>query len=416
MKINSPNRWQDVACPKIKKRFPDLVFKVAGKYIGKPKRMKALPRASSGNAKVYLIDKPFLVLKKSKSHKSRIVKMERARKICRENHYTHLIIPDARISDPFIVERRLPIIYQNTKEQIGCYIEHKELFTEAIEQFTKFLCQTELEDITWGMEPYQELSNSPIGRYDNVALYIIQGKGKLGLIDLEGFRPIRPDFKTSEQEVKWYFEQCRKAICLFPYHFDVIITAFKEFYPNIECYLQGLEKAKSDTIDFFQIVYENHVEFIKNKNITLENPSEPVVINVDKREELKRIIGSLVLQKGNDYEFLGKEPDKVISLFQEAFPEILGLVTELLSKEIQEKVNQQTVESLIKLVSCRTVRFNSRDLLDKVVHLLKTEYGNSYEKRDFARFIIDHIFKQLVQGQEIAHYEPYFGSDICVFC
>lgn len=125
MKINSSNVLQNAAHTKVKKRFPDLVCKAARKYIEKPKKMKALSRASYGNAKVYFIDKPFLVLKKSESHRSRIIKMERARKICKGNQYTHLTIPDARIRDPFIVERRLPIIYQNTKEQIGCYIEHK---------------------------------------------------------------------------------------------------------------------------------------------------------------------------------------------------------------------------------------------------------------------------------------------------
>ena len=218
----------------------------------------------------------------------------------KKNHYTYLTIPQARRLKSFIVENRLPIIYQNTKEQIGCYIEHKELFTVAIEQFTKFLCQTELEDITWGTDPYQELSNSPIGRYDNVALYIEKDQGKLGLIDLEEFRPVRPHFESSEQEGKWYFEQGRKAICLFPYHFEVIITALKEFYPNIEIYLQGLEKVENDTIDFFQIVYENHVKFVEKKNITLDNPSEPVIVSADRKEGLKRIIIALVLQEGND--------------------------------------------------------------------------------------------------------------------
>lgn len=263
------------------------------------------------------------------------------------------------------------------------------------------------------MDPYQDLSNSPIGRYDNIALYIEKDQGKLGLIDLERFHPVCPHFESLEKEGEWYFEQCRKAICLFPYHFEEIITSVKEFYPNIETYLQGLEKAKENTIDFFQIIYENHVKFVKNKNIALENPSEPIVVSADRKEELKRIIGSLALKEKNDPKsnrFLGKQPNRIISLFQEAFPEILNLVT---SEKIQKKVGQQTVESLIKLVSCRTVRFNDQDLLDKIVDLLKTE--SAWDPYDFA-FIVDHIFKQLVEGQEIAHYEPHFGSDICIFC
>lgn len=236
------------------------------------------------------------------------------------------------------------LLSSKIQEQIGCCIEHKELFTEAIQQFTKFLCQTELEDITWGMDPYQDLSNSPIGRYDNIALYIEKDQGKLELIDLERFHPVHsvlPRFESSEEEGKWYFEQCRKAICLFSCHFEEIITSIKEFYPNIETYLQGLEKAKENTIDFFQIIYQNHVKFVKNKNITLENPSEPIVVSVDRKEELKRIIGSLALQEKNDPKsnrFLGKEPNRIISLFQEAFPEILNLVTEFLSEKIQKKV------------------------------------------------------------------------------
>ena len=401
MKVHSSNALQDVERPKMKKRFPDLVFKVARKYIENPKRIETLPRAPCGNAKVYLIDKPFLVLKKSKSHKNRIIKMERARVICRKNHYTHLIIPDARIAEPFIVERRLPIIYQNTKEQIGCYIEHRELFTKAVEQFTKFLCHTELEDIIWGMNPYQNLSNSPIGRYDNIALYTEENQGKLGLVDLERFRPTPPNFESLEREREWYLEQGKKAICLFPYHFEVIITVLKDSYPDMGIYLRELEEVKEDTINFFQSIYESHVQFVKRKNITLENPSEPIVVSVDRREELKRIMGSFVL------------PDK-ISLFQEVFPGILDLVTRFLSEKIERKVHRRAVKSLIELVSCRTLHFKDQDLLNKVVSLLKIE--STWGHYNFAYFIVDHIFKQLVEGQEIAYYEPHFGFNTCVFC
>lgn len=423
MKVNLSSRLQNVAHTKVKKRFSELVSKVVRDYIGKPEKIKNLPRAPYGSAKVYFIDKPFLVLKKSKSHRNRIIKMQKARKICRENYYTHLIIPNACNRESFIVESRLPIIYQNTKEQIGCYIEHKELFTEAIEQFTKFLCQTQLEDITWGaMDPYQALSNSPIGRYDNISLYITKGKGKLGLIDLEEFYSVRPDFESSQQEGEWYFKQCRKAICLFPYHFEVIIASVKEFYSNIEIYLQGLEKVEHDTIDFFQRIYENHLKFIKNNNISLKNPSKPVIVSTNRKEEIKKIIVSLVLQEQNDplsknQGFLGEESDKVISSFQESFSEILDLITGLLSKEIQKKTHQQTIESFIKLVSHRTVRLNNQDLHNKIMNLLKVKSGwDSYKKRDFVYFIINYIFKHLVEGEEIAYYEPYFGFDICVFC
>ena len=109
-------------------------------------------------------------------------------------------------------------------------------------------------------------------------------------------------------------------------------------------------------IDFFQRIYENHLKFIKNNNISLKNPSKPVIVSANRKEEIKKIIVSLVLQEQNDplsknQGFLGEESGKVISSFQESFSEILDLITGLLSKEIQKKTHQQTTESFINSFS-----------------------------------------------------------------
>ena len=122
-----------------------------------------------------------IVLKQSGSpeNRKRFNKMKQAREICDESNYPHLVIPTARIHGNFIIESRLPIMKDhNMKVQIGFYLDNVEKFTEAVEEFTGFLCQARLYDITGGTnDAYSTLSAVPIGRYDNVAMYLEKGVG-----------------------------------------------------------------------------------------------------------------------------------------------------------------------------------------------------------------------------------------------
>ncbi|MFI5344336.1 MAG: hypothetical protein ACHQUC_08970, partial [Chlamydiales bacterium] len=149
---------------------------------------------------------------------SRLISMEQAHEICERNGYKDLIIPQARGYGEFLVERKLPF-EQNSYTHIKLYAENHDKFDNAVTEFTGFLCQSFLCDI---------IDERGLGRYDNVPLYIEDGQGKIGLIDLEQFYP-----NVGEVE-DWLFLRCRDAVRLFPYHLDKIIEVAKKIDPSIE--------------------------------------------------------------------------------------------------------------------------------------------------------------------------------------
>jgi len=160
-------------------------------YIEDRSKLSGLPIASRGKTPVYLPKELPIVPKLTGSQHSqiRLAQMREGRKLCDKNRYKHLDIPAASVRGDFIIERRLPLLAQHTKEHIGLYIENSERFSPAIREFVGFLCQADLSDITGARsDPYNMLSEAPIGRYDNVALYLNNEQGYIGLIDLETFQ------------------------------------------------------------------------------------------------------------------------------------------------------------------------------------------------------------------------------------
>lgn len=101
-----------------------------------------------------------------------------------------------------------------------------------------------------------------MGRYDNVPMYLENGIGKLGLIDLEVFYP--------EHLSEDCFRSCQEAIRLFPHHLETIIHAAKKFDSNIEKSRKELEEERDCVLEYFNKVYQVHLDFIKEKKLTLQ--------------------------------------------------------------------------------------------------------------------------------------------------
>lgn len=118
-------------------------------------------------------------------------KLEEAYKLIEENGYQHLTVARASFYRDYTIQSLLPITEETNRLRLGRYIENEELFTDAIREFTGFICQAKLDDLT-GFQlvlgRYQELP-----RFDNAVPYIedIRGvkKGKIALADLDDFVP-----------------------------------------------------------------------------------------------------------------------------------------------------------------------------------------------------------------------------------
>lgn len=392
--------------------------------------LKNVPRAPRGNTPVYLPKELPIVLKISGSPKSqeRFDQMREARDICEENEYKHLVIPKARVYGGFIIESRLPITMNGTKEQIGFYIENRKRFTDAVIEFTGLLCQSRLSDITGQCrDPYGTLSETPVGRYDNVALYLEEDQGKIGLIDLEQFSPGCS---------KYCFSKCRDAVHLFPYHLEDIMIAAKKFDSNIEDYRKDLEKERDEALKRFKIAYEDHLDFVIKKGITLENPIAFEKLGSIRLEELKEVIKTKLI-KENDYIWfkgcLGEKPAETLICFNEkAFPKILDAVYKLINDllEFNLKAHESPISSNPQLLSVRTLSFNSinfhihNKVYDEFIDTVSKSIGmlifeNQYSISDFSNIMFEVIIEEL-EGKEIAYYNPYFGygcyATKCIFC
>jgi hypothetical protein len=399
--------------------------------IDEPKKFENLPRAASGRTPVYLLNDLSIVIKQSGSPKNniRFDKMRQAREICDASNYSHLVIPRARIYRDCIMEKRLPISENHdTKMQIGFYLDHVEKFTEAVKEFTGFLCQAKLNDITGGTnDAYSTLSEVPIGRYDNVAMYLKEGIGKLGLIDLEEFDP------KSESQRREGFSACIQAIRLFPHHLEAIIGVAKNFDPNIENYRKQLETERDEVLEYFKKAYQNHLDFVQQKNINFTDPTKFDQISEDRKNKIIKVIEDEILKQNQNHQFkncLGETPDTTIKVLNETgvFPKILEItlefITNFLKTNLQEHGGPEAISSYSKLISVRTLEFDSSSFnkLKKSIakNLSQLKFKIKNKDRQFASTIITAIFKELAEGKEIAYYNPSFGVGTsavhCIFC
>lgn len=397
----------------LKKRQPILEtdLKKAKFYIDNPSILKELPRASSGKTPVYLPPFP-LVLKASgySENEYRLNKMKQAYEICKKNGYENLIIPKAKTYENFIIETRLPIKAHTEKEQICQYIENRDQFTLAIQEFVGFLFQSSFYDLTYNYRSfYNDLSKAPIGRYDNVPLYFEKNQGKIGLIDLEKFST---GYYIAEKEKS--LVRCKDAIYLFPYHFKEIMDVARKFDSNIDNYYKELSKDRDEALKRFKIVYEDHLKFIQSKGISFDNPSKFFQIETTRQQEIKEIVKSNLSKKCRRM-----DP----SCIDDIFFDILNRVTSLLSDKLSDKCNTYqeangAISSLWQLLSVRTLMIhNPCNLSNEVFLKLKnTDKIDEFDRYGVAMEIINEIFKELVNGKEICYYDGDFTRGLLIFC
>ena len=399
-------------------------------YIDDPLGLDGQPRATAGITPVYLPKGSPIVLKKSgfSGAQSRLEKMGLAQEICIKNRYRHLVIPSACTYKDFIVEGRLPLGSCDPLMQIGLYVENRDRFTKAAEEFTGFLYQSSLDDVTMGPQyccMYNFLSESPMMRYDNLPLYVEHGEGKIGLIDLEKSHPLQKGERGS------IFPRCINAIRLFPYQYNEILRVAKKFDPNVEKHCGLLQWERDEALKRVQILYEDHLSFIQAKGIGYENPGKSVEITAERRNE----IGTKIFQRFLNFykdchcakDIVSKDPEKASRDFQDSFPKILEMICVFMQKILQKKSVsfQKPISTTIQLLGCRTVSLFDpigdepcwREFLDQMHYEpIVQELVVKACEDNFCVWIADQIFEELALGKEICYYycdhKPELGPTV----
>lgn len=393
-----------------------------------PYNLRDTPRASCGKTPVFLPKDSPIVLKLSGSptNQKRFEQMKHAREICEQSGYEHLVIPRAHIYRNFIIESKLPLHAHSTKGQIGLYIENRKRFTPAVKEFVGFLCQSTFNDITGNRDPYGILCNTPVGRYDNIPLYIEEDQGKIGLIDLEQFHP-----GCDKSSKDWCFFKCRDAVHLFPLHLKEILSEAKKFDPKIKKYQRKLKEEQKEALKRFKII-EDHLNFINKKGITAQNPLKFEKLGLEKIEELKSNVERKLRkehEKGWYFKgFLGEDPNVALTNFNEkTFPHLLEATYILINDNLEsnkKKFEKATITSKAELISLRTFEFKMDYKfalsLNQHLSMFNLDHDKGEEIVHFTHILLDITLKEMEKASVIAYYNPNFGyggyAKRCVFC
>lgn len=399
----------------------DLLEK-AKLYIKNLKSLKKFP-LGSGKKIIYLIPESSLIIKSIidsiKAKELILDQKNEAIELCEKSNYSHLVIPQARLCGSYIVETQLPYENPDLKQKMGFYVENQEKLTPAVKEFVNLLCQSNLSDIIGDIKgTYKNFSPSiPLPRYDHFFPYIDKEVGKIGLVDLKGFSSLFVKDKD------WCLNRCKKAVNLFPLHYDEIIAEAKKFDPNIENSNPELMEIKNLALNTFKAIYFDHLDYIQKKEVTFENPYQPFKLEPSREEHVRYAAISLLQKENNETSFkncLGKnekDVENTLSSFTQAFPKILDSINKFLiiSLDMNKKGNQTPISSYNQLAAVRSLNFTQTnyfylDLLLKISAQLKMESfeGDEKSKVSLVSLIVKKILTEM-SGNEIAKFIE-FGS------
>lgn len=404
-----------------KHTLPAAIFRQAREYVDSAEKLETLPRASAGKSEVFLCKKPPVVFKKSEKEvsKERFNNMLDARSLCLKNKYTSLCVPKAQCYRSFVLEERLPITMDGTKEQMALYAENVSLFTEAVQQFTAFLCQSFLSDIAGGTsDPYAMLvPELKIGRYDNVCLYLTEDqeksekRGMIGLVDLESF-----SIATTRTRKK-LIEDCLSSIRLFPYHFALIVEVVEQFLPEIRQESALLELERERATLFFQKVITEHKEFLKKKMITFETSTKLAPLSEEREAALLNVYTKCSLE--------GISSEQKKEAFALLLPETLEFLQECLNKKHEGFCLKKKEVLPEELLVIRTIEMDREEFpyaafFPKTLHYLcQTMPFFFLGRKEILKEMLDLLLKEM-EGDEISYFEPALGRKAlfccCIFC
>ncbi|MBX9744950.1 MAG: hypothetical protein K2X08_07060 [Chlamydiales bacterium] len=431
------------------------VFKAATSFLD-PSEIKKLPRANSGRTFVAFVPCLPVVLKQAgDKSKQRLEQMAKAKEICNINHFSHLVIPEARISGDFLIESRLPLSEEpEQKTQIGLYLENRACFTQAAIELTSFLCQVSLGDLSGQTNDFWKcLCDTSMPRYDNAMIYLDeQNEGKIGLVDLESLDT--PPVILSQRVIA----ACKQCIRLFPYHFEEILSTALKFDPSIEQHTEVLKKEQGLIIEYFQKVYGIHREFAARNHIDLEVPFQQLPpFTLEERAaaaasmtrildsclkdlpaiksfediQLLNLLASTSLEQQKAFHLEPPAPDKEFIVpteaFQKIFPELCSISFELINEQVQ--INAKDLKAPVsypQILGMRSLIFNKKySLYAKLQEHFFSKFNsicslNEHQKEYLLNFALEASFTTLQKIGKIAYYNPSFGPYInrhhCIFC
>jgi hypothetical protein len=354
-------------------------YRKAMQYLDRCVNLTALPKAMTGLTPVYLpaaLPVVFKALGEEKS-KRRFFTMWKARNLCIKNGYTHLIIPSAHPYKQFNIEDKLPVTDVKQREQVALYEQHQESFSQAVQEFTGFLCQSILPDILTYSHPYPE-PLIPLGRYDNLPLLLEGNQGKIALIDLGGYQ-----LRSQKLSLAEAIDIVKTVLFIFPYHFEAIFKIAQAFCPELIEKRPELEAIHCLVRDHFKNIYYNHYLFIQQTRQISEN-----ILTLNQKQ-------ILVLQ---DLETKGSQEDQCKN-YQSLYGKILDQFKKKIISPIFDtlKTNYLHVDFITDVFS-RTMTLPYDELFD---------FSHEQQEKKIVQSLSNLIWKALVDREVICYSQDY---------
>ncbi len=349
--------------------------------------------------------------------------------------FQSLTIPNVRVEGIYLVEERLPIKNDGYQSQMELYYKHRELFTNAIEEFTTFLCFWSYSDLLNKLSSWAYLSEIEVPRYDNTPLFLQNGKGEMGLVDMEHFS-LGINYEKRLEDPEIIFHACRTALIFFPFHFDSIFKMGYSHNSEIINRKQDLEEIQKKSLAYFEKIVGNHNRFLVEKGISLVNCSK--IVEPDNQTKLE-----IIAELQNDllefnFSKTYSNDEKWISDLKHAFEAIdIRSQTNLLKQKIFPLLIEQTLafnktwfkkaleENSQKeknfpteLLELRTVylrMYELKPLINKKLSQFEFFKKNSHDH--FTEWCIDSIYRLLIEKKIISsRFESFYGGkDLVLF-
>jgi hypothetical protein len=363
-----------------------------------------MPMANLGNTPVFFPPAtPSIILKRSgrTSAIQRFKDMQTVRGILRSQGSSHLEIPRAALCGDFLIEDRLSIS-SDRFVNMQRYIEHPQAFDEAIHEMTCLFSKACLTDLVASqIHPISNIVGDTI-RYDNIPLYIENGVGKIGLIDLEHiyYQPFTSYFN------RWTTYQSPPEILarIFPYHVDMIIEQSKQL--NMQFNEDRVRCFAKDGLEFLQKGYIDHLNWLRQKEITPQNFNQVFEVTPDR---IEMIIQNLT-QKISRKNVSCLTPEIINSSVQDIISDIEKVLLDTKTLESPSAVNTDAA-----LIAFRSPTFK-RDRLESSVREHFKTLDNYDQLSDFIDDLVEGTCAELTKGRELFAYDPNYTSDAHKLC
>lgn len=354
-----------------------------------------MPKAGAGKTPVHLpVEAPSIVLKRSGREAAigRFEQMQKVRCILKSQGSSHLTIPKAALCGDFLVEKRLPIS-SDDYINMGRYIDHPGAFDAAIRELTGLFSKVGISDIVV-RDTCFPITNivGDLVRYDNLPLYVEDGVGKIGLIDLEGVfdRPLSefPD-RTDELLI---------LARIFPYHIEIILNEAKKRGMGFD--ESAVRSRAEQGCKFLKQGYTDHLQWLRQREITSQNAKQVFFeVHPSRMDEIIGIAVQKLQSAERPPELIAKSVRDIVARAKWILNEDgLGLRTHKVATDAE-------------MVSYRSVAFSRKSLqrpkmYDENWNVIETE-ENSWDKWGY----LDRdqlcmcIFSELVRGGELYFYD-----------